>query len=154
MRKLIILVMLFILAVPVYGQVDGVMGVETSKDGTVIHYAKWKLVAQAHATYSVFEQYWQNYEDDGTATFLFANDAELAAAKAALGLYNIPYGRELNVELTEEQKGWLDSSSVTSRSQVDGALRRAKAINDAATLEDLKRELIRDSSQTRTRLIE
>ena len=70
--------------------------------------------------------------------------------KAALDVYNIGYGRDINVELTARQKEWLDASNITSRPEVDKAIKRAKAIYHVTTLEELKQELIRDSSRIKS----
>ena len=127
---------------------DGVKGVSSLNGETTMLYAEFKLEAHAQAK-GLDDDVWQRFNEDGSATFLLTDAAELTTVKADLDRLGITYDPETNVALTAQQKAWLDVSGITSRSQVDKALERAQRIDGAADLDGLKTELLRDSMSRR-----
>ncbi len=128
-----------------------IIGVESSRAGTTIHYAEWKLVAETAAIYAALEVYSQNYEATGPAVFLLANDAELAFVTAELYRVGISHGKEENVALTARQKDLLVGTNVTSRSDVPGVLKGLERIDAIPTtpgsdVDKLKQEMLRSSA--------
>ena len=126
--------------------VDSIISVERSRAGTTIYYAKWRLIAETAAIYAAFEVYSQNYEATGPATFLLANDAELAFVTAELYRVGISHDKEVKVELTVRQKELLNDTNVTSRSDVPKVLERLERIDAATTFDQLKQEVLRANS--------
>lgn len=149
MKKIIIAIFLFT-TTPAWAQLDGVMGVETSRAGSTIHYAEWKLIAHAEAIYPEFSETWQRPEPDGTITFLLSDNAELATVKSNLTRYGIKYDLETKVELTSRQKALLDGAGLRSRADVPRALERLELIDAATTVAELKAEVLK-SAATRSR---
>ncbi len=127
---------------------DGVISVESTRNESTLAYAAYKLVAHKKAIGPEFESLWQRPEEDGTSIFLLTDTTELTTLKADLDRYGITYDTETNVELTVQQKGWLDISGIKSRAQVETILARAQRISDAPA-DGWKDEALRAAINTR-----
>ena len=130
---------------------DGVMGFEIFRGTTTPLFSKWKVVvnkwtAIAGETLTGLEEAWQEPQEDGTAFFLVESDETLAELKEILRRLNIQITSEVSVELTTQEKQWIQDSGIRSRSDVDATLVRAARINTATTIEDLKGIMMSDAS--------
>ncbi len=138
-RTIVVLVLLAFTVIPIHAQDEGVMRVESFKDNpSVITYAEWNLIANAHAAYAAFDIYWQRPNDDGTSLFKVESDEELAGLKAALEGVNITFDKETNVALTTRQKELLNGVNIKTRSQVNVTLERLEMLDAATTFTEWK----------------
>ena len=124
---------------------DSIMSVTIGKDGVeAIEFAETKIVAAAYQTSDSFKGFWQRDEGKMGSVFLSPDAATTTQIKAALDIYRVSY-TESDVSLPAKERQWLLDSDIRGRSDAEKVLRRARVVDSATTVEDLKNGLLREA---------